>query len=115
MGNPISASMVLRDVRETGGGFVAVSDEALREAMGTVASTSGVIPEPAAAAAYAGLDPAITAGLVDRNEKIVVLITGTGLKTPKFLRPLRSAFTVRAELREVQEVLQGGAELAAQR
>jgi len=106
--------MVLRDVRETGGGFVAVSDESLKEAVAAIASTSGIIAEPAAAAAWAGLEPAVAAGLVNRDESVVALITGTGLKTPQFLRPQRSAFTVRSDLCEVQEVLKDGSDLAAQ-
>jgi threonine synthase len=114
VGNPVSALMVLRDVRETGGGFVAVSDESLKEAITAIASTSGIIAEPAAAAAWAGLEPAVAAGFVNQDESVVVLITGTGLKTPQYLHPRRSAFTVHAKLYEVQEVLKGEPELAAQ-
>lgn len=106
VGNPISAEMVLRDVRETGGGFVAVSDAAMVEAISTMASTSGIVPEPSGAAGLAGLESAIAAGLVSRDDHVVILVTGSGLKTPQFLRPTRSALTVHADVGELQRVLE---------
>jgi threonine synthase len=36
--------------------------------------------EPAAAAAYAGLEKAVAEGMVDPDERVVVLLTGSGLK-----------------------------------
>lgn len=107
VGNPVSAVMVLQDVRETGGGFVAVSDESLIEAITVIASAGGCIVEPAGAAAWAGLCPALAAGLIDRDERVVVLITGSGLKTPRFLQPRRQAVTISADLHAVRDLLSG--------
>lgn len=105
VGNPVSADMVLRDVHEAGGGFVAVSDSMLLEAMQTVARHSGVLPEPAAAAGFAGLEPALASGLAARHERIVVLITGTVLKSPQFLRSQRQPLEIHATLDNVERVL----------
>ncbi len=105
VGNPISGVMALRDVRETGGGFVAVSDAAMLEAIRVLASTAGIIAEPAAAAGVAGLAPALETGIVTPDETVVVLITGSGLKTPQFLQPLTRAITVQGELSEVEQAL----------
>lgn len=105
VGAPVSAQLVLRDVRETGGGFVTVSDEAMLDATGELASKSGILAEPAGAAAFAALEAVLEASLVDSGEEVVVHITGTGLKNPQYLRPKSNASTVRADLSEVERVL----------
>jgi threonine synthase len=102
VGAPASAALVLRDVRESGGGFVAVSDESLLEAIQTLAFTSGILAEPAGAAGLAGLQSALAAGLVERDEIIVAHVTGTGLKSPQYLRPETSATEIGASLEEVE-------------
>lgn len=77
---PRNARRALRRIRESGGGGVAVSDEAIIEAIARLARLSGVFAEPAAAASLAGLEAALAAGLVEKRERVVMLITGTGLK-----------------------------------
>lgn len=107
VGSPVSAQLVLRDVRETGGGFVSVSDEAMLGAIGELASKSGTLAEPAGAAAFAALEAARAASLVDSDEETVVHITGSGLKNPQYLRPKNNALAVRADLSEVERALSG--------
>lgn len=85
VGDPISAGEVLDDIRDSGGSFVAVGDAELRAAMDQLLQRAGVIAEPAGAAATAGLHLALATGLVAPDETCVVLVTGTGLKTPRFL------------------------------
>jgi len=70
----------LAEVRASGGGGVAVSDEAILAAIPRLAGTTGVFAEPAGAAALAGLEAALEEGLVDRDERIVLMVTGNGLK-----------------------------------
>jgi threonine synthase len=67
-------------VRESGGSFIRVEDEAIIAAIPALAQGCGVFAEPAAAAAYAGLVEAMDRGLVSAGEKVVVLATGSGLK-----------------------------------
>jgi threonine synthase len=105
VGAPVSAELVLRDVHETGGGFVTISDEVMLDAIGELASESGILAEPAGAAAFAALELALEVGLVDSGEETVVHITGTGLKNPQYLQPKTNASTVRADLSEVERAL----------
>jgi threonine synthase len=77
---PRNARLCLRQIRSSGGGAVTVSDTDILAAIPTLASHSGVFAEPAAAATVAGLEAALDAGLVERNESVVLLVTGTGLK-----------------------------------
>jgi len=79
-GLPRDRIKALRAVRETGGAYVRVDDEAILAAIPTLAQGCGVFAEPAAAAAYAGLVEAVEEGLVDADERVVVLSTGSGLK-----------------------------------
>ncbi len=77
---PRNALQCLRVIRESGGSGIAVSDRAILEAIPRLASLSGVFAEPSAAASLAGLDVALEEGLVERDERVVLVVTGTGLK-----------------------------------
>jgi threonine synthase len=77
---PRNAIGCLAEVRASKGGGVEVSDEAILEAIPRLAGATGVFAEPAGAAALAGLDTAIEEGLVERDERVVLMITGGGLK-----------------------------------
>jgi threonine synthase len=67
-------------VRESGGVFLAVSDDEILSAIPVVARNTGVFCEPAAAASFAGLVAAVEQGWVTRDERVVLLLTGSGLK-----------------------------------
>jgi threonine synthase len=79
-GLPRDRIKALRAVRESGGSFIRVDDEAIIAAIPALAQGCGVFAEPAAAAAFAGLVEAMERGLVSAGEKVVVLATGSGLK-----------------------------------
>ncbi len=79
-GLPRDRNKALAAVRETGGAYLRVSDEEILAAIPKVARNTGVFVEPAAAAAYAGLEKAVAEGTVDPDERVVVLLTGSGLK-----------------------------------
>lgn len=67
-------------VKETGGAFICVEDQEILNAIPALARGTGVFAEPAGAAAYAGLLAALAQNLVSRDEAIVILNTGNGLK-----------------------------------
>jgi threonine synthase len=77
---PRNARMALAAVRGSGGAGVAVPDAAILAAIPLLAGTAGVFAEPAAAAALAGLLAALDRRLVRRDECVVLLVTGSGLK-----------------------------------
>ncbi len=77
---PRDAVKALAAVRETGGAYVLVEDEAILDAILPLARLGAVFAEPAGAAAYAGLLQAQSEGLIGANESIVVINTGSGLK-----------------------------------
>lgn len=82
-GLPRDRNKALAAVRETDGAYIAVSDQEILDAIPIIARNTGVFSEPAAAASYAGLVKAVDQGLVDARERIVVMLTGSGLKDIK--------------------------------
>jgi threonine synthase len=75
--DPVKA---LAAVRESGGAFIAVEDGAILAAIAPLAQRAAVFAEPAGAAAYAGLLQAHAEGMVQADETVVVINTGSGLK-----------------------------------
>lgn len=80
VGRPRDRIKALRAVTATDGAYFAVSDEAILTAMRELARGTGVFAEPAAAAAYAGFTKAVDEGMVASDERVVILVTGNGLK-----------------------------------
>jgi len=76
---PRDGLRALRAVRETNGAMIAVEDEAILQAIPALGSEA-VFAEPAGATAFAGLEEAVKRGLVSPDERIIVAITGNGLK-----------------------------------
>lgn len=80
VGVPRDAVRALRLVRATGGEFIRVTDEQILAAIPRLAQTAAVFAEPAGATAYAGLVAMAETGRLDPNERVVVIVTGNGLK-----------------------------------
>ncbi len=105
-GLPRDRIKALAAVRETDGAYVRVTDEQILAAIPVLAQATGVFAEPAAAAAYAGLAQAVTDGLVEPDERIVVLCTGSGLKdVASARRSVGEPFVVDANLPAVEQTL----------
>jgi threonine synthase len=76
---PADGLRALRAVRETGGAYITVKDEQILHALAELGRV-GVFAEPAAAAAYAGYLQALETGQIGREDPVLVLSTGSGLK-----------------------------------
>jgi threonine synthase len=79
-GLPRDRMKAMRAVKVTNGAFIAVSDDAILEAIPLMATYTGVFGEPAGATALAGLLKLIEKKEVDSSEKIAIINTGNGLK-----------------------------------
>ena len=77
---PLGAALVLKILSETGGGAVAVSDREIVAAALELAAVEGILAAPEGAAAVAALPKLLAAGLLKRDERIVVVNTGSGLE-----------------------------------
>lgn len=79
--------LVMAAIYESGGRAVAVSDDAIVDAMRRMGRLEGLDPAPEGAATLAALELLVEQGHVDPDEHIVLFDCGTGLKHPE-LRPL---------------------------
>jgi threonine synthase len=77
---PANAYMARNAVVNTDGFSLAVTDEEMLDAQALLASTTGVFAEPSAAAVVAGLKKIRQDEKLQRDDQIVLLITGHGLK-----------------------------------
>lgn len=77
---PRDGVAAVRAVLESGGEAVTVSDDAIFSAAAEMARYSGVFPEPAAATPWAALKQMAGDGRVQAHERVVCLVTGSGLK-----------------------------------
>ena len=77
---PADGVRALRAATQTGGAIVTVTDEQILDAIVSLGRDATIFAEPAASTAYAGLIQQVEAGAVAPDERIVVLITGNGLK-----------------------------------
>ena len=82
IGNPASWTQAVAARDESSGKISCVTDEKIVEAYKMLASTEGVLCEPASAASVAGLIQAHSEGLVEQGTDIVCVLTGNGLKDP---------------------------------
>ena len=82
IGNPASWTQAENARDESKGKIDCVTDEKIVEAYKMLASTEGVLCEPASAASVAGLIQAHSEGLVEQGSDIVCVLTGNGLKDP---------------------------------
>ena len=82
IGNPASWKQAEAARDESIGKIGCVTDEKIVEAYKLLASSEGVLCEPASAASVAGLVQAHQQGLIKEGSDIVCVLTGNGLKDP---------------------------------
>ena len=72
--------LMLALIRRSGGTALTVTDEEALAGMREIASTEGVFAAPEGGAVWAGIKKLVAAGTIDRDERVVLMNTGTGLK-----------------------------------
>ena len=106
IGNPVSAELARTAVRESGGEFNAVSDDEILEAQLILARKGGVFAEPASCATLAGLIKLKKAKKLPKGSRVVMILTGNGLKDPDTaLDQVEKPVTIGSTLEELMEVL----------
>ena len=78
---PLAGRWILRTLRESKGIGRTVSEAGIRESTRRLARDEGAVFEPSSAAAFAALPGLYEEKLVDPSEQVVVIGTGSGLKT----------------------------------
>ena len=83
---PLHGFMALKALSESKGSAISVTDREILKAASLLAHTEGIFAEPAAAAAMAGLAKAVRSDKIDRDEEVVCVVTGAGLKDPNAVK-----------------------------
>ncbi|MCZ7528125.1 MAG: threonine synthase [Acidimicrobiia bacterium] len=87
IGNPADGYFALDAVRQTRGGMASVSDEEVVEGIRLLARTEGIFAETAGGVTVAALKRLAEEGIVRPDERVVVYVTGLGLKTLEAVAP----------------------------
>lgn len=82
IGNPASWQKAVSALEESKGMIHKISDEEIMEAYQMLASKEGVFAEPASCISVAGLYKLYKEGKIEKNKKVVCVLTGNGLKDP---------------------------------
>ena len=78
--DPPHKDAILRVLDASGGTAVAVDDGAILESQRRLAEMEGIYAEPTSAAAFAGLAELVRTGKIGASERVLVPVTGSGLK-----------------------------------
>lgn len=106
VGKPADVVKAVKYVAQTGGDYVTVSDAELIAASLDLAREAGVFSEPSGAAPLAGLRKLLQEGLIGPNYRVVLIITGSGLKDPQgVLRGLPEPPIIPPDLGALSEVM----------
>ncbi len=85
IGSPADGAYSLKLARDSGGAILSVPDVDTVAAIRLLAETEGILTETAGGVTLAALQRAIATGAVRRDEEVVLVITGNGLKTLEVL------------------------------
>jgi len=94
IGNPADGPYALDLARRTGGGVDAVSDDEIRAGIALLAQTTGIFTETAGGVTTAVLTKLAAQGDIDPDERVVLVITGEGLKTLDAVRDTFETYSI---------------------
>ena len=107
IGNPADGAFAARAMRETGGWAAAVSDPELVEGIRFLAEDTGVFAETAGGVTATGALALARAGRLQRQDEVVLCITGHGLKTLEAVQgAIAAAPVIAPRLREVTTLVE---------
>ncbi len=86
IGNPADGDLAVATAKASGGAIHSVPEDEVGPNMALLASTTGIFGETAAGVTLGALRAAVAAGQLGSDDRVVVLVTGTGLKTPQLMR-----------------------------
>ncbi|MFX1466616.1 MAG: pyridoxal-phosphate dependent enzyme, partial [Promethearchaeota archaeon] len=102
-----SGALAIAKIRETRGTADAPTDEEILKAETLLAKKEGIFAEPAGATTLATVIRLVESGEIDKDEKIVCLVTGSGFKALKTANQLiKKPRIIDPSLIELQKVME---------
>jgi threonine synthase len=106
IGAPVSWKKAVNAIRNSGGTAETVTDEEILAAQKLLARVEGIFVEPASASSIAGLVKLINSGVIDKDERVVCVTTGHGLKDPDTaVKMSEKPIEVEAEMEAIENAL----------
>ena len=106
--NPLNGAWALQTLKESNGISISVTDLEILSAEQEIARMEGIFAEPASSATIAALKKLVQQDVIDKKDKVVCLITGSGLKATDVLQALtkkRKTAGVGLELSTKEKIL----------
>ncbi|HEY7591159.1 MAG TPA: pyridoxal-phosphate dependent enzyme, partial [Candidatus Limnocylindrales bacterium] len=82
IGSPADGVYAVELARSTGGSIEAIPDADTAQALRDLARLEGIQAETAGGVTVAAAAAGVRRGVIDRDDEVVVLVTGNGVKTP---------------------------------
>ena len=106
IGAPVSWKKAVNSIRDSKGTAETVSDEEILDAQKMLARVEGIFVEPASASSIAGLKKLVKSGVIAKDERVVCITTGHGLKDPDTaIKQCEKPIEVDAEISAIEQAL----------
>ena len=106
IGAPVSWKKAVNAIHESHGTAETVTDEEILDAQKMLARIEGIFVEPASASSIAGLKKLVRNGVINRDERVVCITTGHGLKDPDTaIKQCEKPVEVDAEISAIEQAL----------
>jgi threonine synthase len=105
IGSPADGELAVTTARESGGTIHAVPEDEVAENIGLLAETNGVFGETAPAVTLGALREAVRRGEVGESDRVVLIVTGDGLKTPALVADRFEPTVVEPDVDRILETL----------
>ncbi|MGZ8715594.1 MAG: threonine synthase [Gaiellaceae bacterium] len=105
IGSPADGDLAVATANESGGSILAVAEDQIVDNIALLAETTGVFGETAPAVTLGALRAAVERGELGETDRVVLLVTGDGLKTPGLVADRYEPVRVRPDADEILETL----------
>jgi threonine synthase len=106
IGAPVSWKKAVNAIRNSGGTAETVTDDEILAAQKLLARVEGIFVEPASASSIAGLIKLVNSGVIKKDERVVCVTTGHGLKDPDTaVKMSEKPVEVDAEMAAIEDAL----------
>jgi threonine synthase len=85
IGSPADGELAVSTARASGGAVYAVAEDEIADNVAFLAETTGIFGETAPGVTLGALREAVRRGELGENDRVVLLVTGDGLKTPSLV------------------------------
>lgn len=106
IGAPVSWKKAIKAIKDSGGAAETVTDKEILDTQKMLARHEGLFVEPASASSIAGLKKMVESGEIEKDEVMVCIATGHGLKDPDIvIKMFEKPYEVDAEISAIEKLL----------